>query len=201
MSTTEATQRYDKDQRDFLGEALARDIFSAIYTALTFRKKYNGLTTSDFADRVGRDRTGVSKILHGHGNWTTHKISDVANALDLEVEISFVDRADVSRVFTPNGVVYRNYFTDANSHLWPHQFGVTSASIIGASTIGTSTIGQGTSYYSQLGGTSVGSCPVVPMPGQRIYLSPYDVAGQQSPDEYAWEVKGLRDTKRQLAVS
>jgi transcriptional regulator with XRE-family HTH domain len=98
--------RFDENEREFLGLTLARQIFGALYTALQYRRESEGFTRADFGERTGRDKTGVSKLLKGPGNWTIHKISDVANALDLDVEIAFFDRNNQARIFTATGMHY-----------------------------------------------------------------------------------------------
>jgi len=77
MNPSNHAHRYDTEERNFLGETLARRIFGAIYAALMVRKEDQGLTRADFGERTGRDKTGVSKILRGPGNWTIKTISDV----------------------------------------------------------------------------------------------------------------------------
>lgn len=106
MMPSNNVPRYDAEERDFLGETLARRIFGAIYAALILRKSDQGLTRAAIGDRTGRDKTGVSKILRGPGNWTIKTISDMANALDLDVEVRFVDKYNEYRIFTPTGIQY-----------------------------------------------------------------------------------------------
>jgi hypothetical protein len=106
MTVSNAVSRYDANEREFLGLLLSRSIFGALYSALTVRKTDLDLTRAEFGNRVGRDKTGVSKILKGPGNWTIMKISDVANALDLDIEVYFVDRYNPQRTFTSTGVMY-----------------------------------------------------------------------------------------------
>ena len=103
---TNYKSRYDENEREFLGITLARQVFSAIYAAATFRKEQGDFSRSEFGQRTGRDKTGVSKLLAGPRNWTTRTISDVSNALDLEPQVVFVDRLNRSRVFTETGPAY-----------------------------------------------------------------------------------------------
>jgi transcriptional regulator with XRE-family HTH domain len=97
--------RFDESEREFLGLTLERQIFGAIYAAIEDRKSSHGMTRTEFGERTGRDKTGVSKLLRGPSNWTIHTIAAVANALELTVEITFVDQYDPFRVFTPTGLV------------------------------------------------------------------------------------------------
>ncbi|MEJ0094137.1 MAG: helix-turn-helix transcriptional regulator [Methylocella sp.] len=106
MTHSLKTSKFDENEREFLGLTLARQIFGALYLAVQFRKASQGLSRVDFGDRTGRDKTGVSKLLSGPGNWTTRTISDVANALELDVQITFVDRYNPYRAFTPTGINY-----------------------------------------------------------------------------------------------
>ena len=97
---------YDEEERAFLGELLARRIFGAIYSALIVRARDSGLTRKTFGDRIGSEKTSVSKLLKSHGNWKTQRLSDVSNALDLDVEVCLIDRHNPYRVFTSRGEHY-----------------------------------------------------------------------------------------------
>jgi transcriptional regulator with XRE-family HTH domain len=96
--------RFDENEREFLGLTLARQIFGALYSAVQYRMESNGMTRADFGERTGRDKTGVSKLLRGPGNWTIQTISDVANALEVDVEFAFFDQRDQTRLFTATGM-------------------------------------------------------------------------------------------------
>ena len=104
MLPSHETSRFDANEREFLGITLARQIFGALYSAVEDRHTNHGLTRGELAERTGRDKTGVSKLLRGPSNWTIRTISDVANGLELDVEITFVDRYDRLRAFTPTGL-------------------------------------------------------------------------------------------------
>jgi hypothetical protein len=103
MTPSLSKSRFDENERAFLGMTLARQIFGAIYSAVQYRRE-TGLTRTEFGERAGRDKTGASKILKGPGNWTIQTISDVANALDLDVEFAFFDRKNPTTMFTGTGM-------------------------------------------------------------------------------------------------
>jgi hypothetical protein len=64
-NSNDMNRRNDANQRDFLGESLARRIFGAIYDALMVRKKDPGLTPPNLANALGGTRLGLAKSCAG----------------------------------------------------------------------------------------------------------------------------------------
>lgn len=99
------SQSYE-GRRQFAAYVLETSFFGAYMTAIAARKGEQELTQNDLAERTGRDKTGISKLLSGPRNWTIKTISDLAEALDLRVEFKLVDLYNPIRQFTPTGVMY-----------------------------------------------------------------------------------------------
>jgi DNA-binding phage protein len=95
-----------KNRRDYAAEILEAAFFGAILTAIGVRKKEQSLTRSQIGFRMGREKTGISKLLSGPRNWQIRTISDLAEALDLRLQFSFVDRNFPIRKFTATGIQY-----------------------------------------------------------------------------------------------
>lgn len=95
-----------KKRREFAAEILEHAFFGAFYTAIAARKKEEGLTGAQLGSRMGREKTGISKLLSGPRNWQLSTISDLSEALDLRVDFALVDRHVPTRCFTASGVSY-----------------------------------------------------------------------------------------------
>jgi len=93
-----------EDHLKFAAQVLETQIFGAFWLAIEARRKEIALTQSQLAERTGRDKTNISKLLDGPRNWTIRTISDLAEGLDLEVEFCLEDRLNRDRKFTPTGV-------------------------------------------------------------------------------------------------
>jgi transcriptional regulator with XRE-family HTH domain len=155
MINSSNESRFTGVEREFLSLTLARQIFGALYSALKYRKESHDLTRAEFGERIGRDKTGVSKLLRGPGNWTIQTISDIANALEVDVEFAFFDQHDQSIMFTATGMhhspsLVQNYSVIAsptrNSEYPIAATGNVSISII--STDSNTTQPIGITYYS-----------------------------------------------------
>lgn len=97
-----------KHQLQFASEVLEAQIFGAFWLAIEARRKEDGLTQNELSERTGRDKTNISKLLDGPRNWTLKTISDLAEALNLQVEFSLKDKKKPERVFTPTGVTWES---------------------------------------------------------------------------------------------
>jgi transcriptional regulator with XRE-family HTH domain len=95
-----------KHRLQFAAEMMETAFFGAFYAAILARKEEQSLTRAALGKRMGREKTGISKLLSGPRNWQIDTISDLAEALDLRLEIALVDRVNPLRKFTPTGVVF-----------------------------------------------------------------------------------------------
>jgi transcriptional regulator with XRE-family HTH domain len=188
--------QFDEDERVFLGLGLSREVFGALYAALQYRKESLGLSRADFGERTGRDKTGVSKLLRGPGNWTIQTIADVANALELDIEFAFFDRYDQTRIFTATGMHRAALPTQNYSITGQHNAGSFNLLSGGGiySTIGTITNFAITPFMTNspvtmlgLSGTSmtlgVSSGSVVSVPGSIVphpAITPYAIGSGSS---------------------
>ena len=86
--------------------AMLRAAFvSLFWGAITEHKRRGKYTLQMLADKLGRNKSGVSRwFSRNPPNWGVDTISDIANALDLEIEIRATDRI-TGRVFTSSGIL------------------------------------------------------------------------------------------------
>jgi len=97
-----------EERRDLAADVLEGEVFGAFILAVDARKRELGMTQAALAERLGKEKTGTSKLLSRPGNWQLSTIAGLGTALDVIVEINLVDRLDPSRKFTPTGVEYTN---------------------------------------------------------------------------------------------
>jgi hypothetical protein len=95
-----------KKRREFVAELLQHAFFGAIYTAIGARKDEESLTRAKLGSRMGREKTGISKLLSGPRNWQLSTISDLSEALGLRLDFSLVDKHFPARRFTATGIQY-----------------------------------------------------------------------------------------------
>lgn len=111
VSQQKTPMRLSREQvQEFSAEVMEREIFGAFMLAFDTRREEARLTQSQLAERLGKDKTGTSKLLAGPRNWTIRTISDMSLALDVVVEISLHDRIIPTRTFTPTGVTYHSSY-------------------------------------------------------------------------------------------
>ncbi|MER8886280.1 helix-turn-helix transcriptional regulator [Mesorhizobium sp. M0633] len=78
---------------------------SAFWAVIQARKAETGLTLSQLADRLGINKSAVSRWFSGtKPNWEIDTISDLAIALEVDVEVVVVDRK-MNRRFGPAGEI------------------------------------------------------------------------------------------------
>lgn len=69
------------------------------------RRKRDKYKLQSLADAMKRDKSEVSRWFSKPPNWQLNTISDIANALDLEIEIRARERS-TGVVYAPYGVVH-----------------------------------------------------------------------------------------------
>ena len=102
-------------ERGYNYEILTASIYGAFLCAIETRKEENSLTQAKLATLTDKDKSSVSKLLAGPGNWTTRTISDLCVALDLGFEFCLVDKLLPYRVFTATGVETANPTVSTNT--------------------------------------------------------------------------------------
>jgi transcriptional regulator with XRE-family HTH domain len=69
---------------------LTRSLFRQIVDAFEFRVQNDGLTRKELADRLGVDKSVLSRRLNGTCNYTLETLSDMARAMDFKPEVKLV---------------------------------------------------------------------------------------------------------------
>jgi transcriptional regulator with XRE-family HTH domain len=83
---------------------MLRSAFLSIFWAvISERKKAEGFTFQTFAKKIGSTKHEVSRWFNGDPNWTINTIASIANALNLDLRITAVDRT-TGQVYTPSGM-------------------------------------------------------------------------------------------------
>jgi transcriptional regulator with XRE-family HTH domain len=94
--TEEQLKEYDR-------QMLRASFVSLFWSVISDLKKRRSYKLQDLADELGCDKSTVSRWFSGNNpNWTINTISDLANALNVELKIEAVDR-ETKTVHTPQG--------------------------------------------------------------------------------------------------
>jgi DNA-binding phage protein len=100
MTKTTKDATYDEQLR----RSMLRSRFHSLFWAVILNlKSTKGLKLQDVADRLGVNKSFVSRSFSKPPNWRIDTIADFADALDLDLVIEAHDRK-TGRVFTPAGV-------------------------------------------------------------------------------------------------
>lgn len=89
-------------ERQFKRLMLRSEFQSLFWHALLTRKRESKFTLKALADKLGINRSYVTRSFSSPPNWTIDKISDMADALDLDLIVEARDRSN-SRLYTPTG--------------------------------------------------------------------------------------------------
>jgi transcriptional regulator with XRE-family HTH domain len=90
-------------QRQYDRMMLRSAFQSMFWGVLLARKQEMGLTLKGLADKLGIDKSYVSRSFSSPPNWQIDKLADMADALDVEIEIAARD-VKTGKVYTPVGV-------------------------------------------------------------------------------------------------
>lgn len=103
------TDNQSQDRNRRFRRSMLRARFQSLFWAVFLdKKKKSKFSLTELADAIGIHKSYVSRSFTKPPNWQIDKISDFADALNLDLEICAVDRA-TGEVFTPQGK--RNNFT------------------------------------------------------------------------------------------
>lgn len=90
-------------EREYDREMLKSTIISIFAAVIAFKKKRGKYSYKRLADDLGKDKSAVSRWFSEDPNLELHTVSDIANALDIELRIEAVDR-ETQTVFNPHEV-------------------------------------------------------------------------------------------------
>lgn len=89
---------YDRNYRRLMMRSMFQSLFWRVFSV---RKKESNLTITGLADRLGHDKSYVSRIFSALPNWQIDKLSDLSDALGVDLVIEARDRR-TGRVFAPH---------------------------------------------------------------------------------------------------
>ncbi|WP_295491463.1 helix-turn-helix transcriptional regulator [Sphingorhabdus sp. EL138] len=93
---TEMLAEYDR----FFYRSSLVSMFWAVIQAR--KKRKSAFKMKQLSDALKVDKSVVSRWFANSPNWTANTVSDIANALDLEIRVSVYDRTD-GKIYTPSG--------------------------------------------------------------------------------------------------
>jgi len=103
MSTEETDSARTKLMRAVEREMLRSSFVSLFWAVITQKKKQpGGYTLQRLADTLEIDKSSVSRWFSGHPNWGVDTISDIANALEVDLHVEAKDRSS-GTMYTATG--------------------------------------------------------------------------------------------------
>lgn len=90
-------------QETFRRGALRSAFHSLFWGVIVNRKRNAGLKMRDIADKLGVNKSFVSRSFSNPPNWRIETLADFADALDLDLIVEARDRK-TGRIYTPSGV-------------------------------------------------------------------------------------------------
>lgn len=98
---------------------MLRSAFLSLFWGVIMeRKKRGGFTLQALAIILGTNKGEVSRWFNGDPNWTINTIANLANALDVDIQVQAIDRK-TSEVFTPAGLVQTSVASQASTITTP----------------------------------------------------------------------------------
>ena len=83
---------------------MLRSAFQSLFwSVLLARKRAEGLTRKGLADRLGIHKSFVTRSFSAPPNWQIDKVSDMAEALGVDLIVEARDRA-TGVIYTPSGI-------------------------------------------------------------------------------------------------
>jgi DNA-binding phage protein len=84
---------------------MTRSAFQSLFwNVLLARKRQSKFTLSALADRLGINKSYISRSFANPPNWQIDKISDMTDALGVELIVQARDKA-TGVIYTPNGII------------------------------------------------------------------------------------------------
>jgi transcriptional regulator with XRE-family HTH domain len=97
------TKTDDKQMREYRRHMLRGEFRSLFWTIFSERKRSKKFTLQAFADKLGIGKSSLSRGFNEPQNWTIDKMSDMADALGVELVVEARDR-QTNAVYTPIGL-------------------------------------------------------------------------------------------------
>lgn len=95
----------DIERRDYQRETFRASVISLFANVFAYRKKHSGFTLTALAEKVGIHKSAPSRWFSGeHPNLEENTMADIADGMDVELEIYARDRKTGMR-FAPYGPV------------------------------------------------------------------------------------------------
>ena len=96
------TKNSDSSSMKF-NRLMLRSAFQSLFWAVIVdRKRKTGLTLTTLADKIGVDKSYISRSFSSPPNWQIDKISDMADALGIELELRATDISS-GEIFSSTG--------------------------------------------------------------------------------------------------
>lgn len=111
-STIPIRSRFNENERKFRVHVLMGQVFGAFYQMCVKRKTEDGLNKATLGERMGKDKSRLTQMLSGPGNWSLKTIAEFANALEMDFHFFLSDRKLSGRISRSTGIEYvgPNYF-------------------------------------------------------------------------------------------
>jgi ribosome-binding protein aMBF1 (putative translation factor) len=111
---------------------------SLFWGVIVSRKRNSGLKMQDIADKLGVNKSFVSRSFSNPPNWRIETLADFADVLDLDLIVEARDRK-TGRIFTPAGIRSAAVTTTcATADAWSIKVDLTASKRAGTSTVSTS---------------------------------------------------------------
>lgn len=102
-----ADEKFLREFRHVMLRTLVQSVFVSIFND---KKKKDGLSQSKLAEKMGVNRSVISRSLADPPNWTIDKISDMAEAMNVDLEVIARDR-DTGICHTARGRLHMAFTT------------------------------------------------------------------------------------------
>lgn len=127
---TNSKNKSEAFERDYARAMLRSAVVSLFWAVISSRKQKDGMTLSNIAERLGINKSAVSRWFSGSPNWELNTISDLAEALEIELQVFAVERKS-GRRFSPVGqVAFAQTATSRHITLTPPRIRMTAGTEI-----------------------------------------------------------------------
>jgi len=103
ISINHSPNRIRKLMRAYDSGMLKSAFVSLFWTCITDRRKRGPFTFQQFAKDLNVNKGEVSRWFNGEPNWRLSTIASIANALDLDIQVTAIERS-TGKIFTPAGL-------------------------------------------------------------------------------------------------